>query len=818
MKTGRYSLKDLLTHNEIEQIIIPEIQRDYVWKSDNVNKLLESIIHNFKKKEKTTLEIKAQGETINQASVVEYLQQEYQKLKYNLKIGFIYAYHDRDFAGKFFLIDGQQRMTTLYLLLLAVYCRLADKKDEFKTLYFNSEKLKVDYKVREASHDFLLEFVKNQLLDNNKHIRDSVRYYKSEYDKDETVRNILINYDTISQFLNQIDELNDFLDYIENYVELNYFDTHLSEQGESLYIYMNSRGESLSYQEIIRAEIINTQSSDVQKKVVGRKWEDWQNFFWSKKLENENADKGFEEFLKWASIIHICNQENPEIIRTKPEQSLREAKENYIHQNPQRTKEQKELLFKYQTSQLKADSIETVFKGLMDIYKWADELNLNLNWLSDKISVIDYIQLLPLIFLAENGKWESEIQKILDLKRLSYFLFNLKYFESVKKNPDNYTIVALELVKNLCDSSKTDIISFLEYDKFKGVLTDSEKYKLVEYSKPNSLRADLEEFVWKVTLDKDLSSFLEGNINVLFECLNDEIKYDTVNGVYTEFDIQLLNDYYIIFKEGIYMFRNDDILRRAMLTVGNYLYYENSESWHFGNKIERYTFLNDDEEWRKLLYGYRPKNEQDELIIIKFLKALKLQKGNHQFDYKQYYRNLREQFKLKDWREPFIKKSFVLKYCGKKKVLWENPTRIILLDSVKASKAAEIQCVLVKAHFEKWKMWIYEHNCCVLNFNYENGNLIPKDKCYAIDITYVNKNWSFNLFHRDEKLSSEKLSIFLENGWIKTENGRVTKSSNMIYSDDDLEYSILENVNLVCEQIEILIVEVKNILIKQNTI
>ena len=36
MKTGRYNISQLLTAPEIEQIVIPELQRDYVWKKRNV--------------------------------------------------------------------------------------------------------------------------------------------------------------------------------------------------------------------------------------------------------------------------------------------------------------------------------------------------------------------------------------------------------------------------------------------------------------------------------------------------------------------------------------------------------------------------------------------------------------------------------------------------------------------------------------------------------------------------------------------------------------------------------------------------------------
>jgi len=80
MKTGRYSLKDLLTHNEIEQIIIPEIQRDYVWGEDNVEQLLNSIYKSFKEKSSEKLELFIKSKPISEESVNEYLQKEYEKI------------------------------------------------------------------------------------------------------------------------------------------------------------------------------------------------------------------------------------------------------------------------------------------------------------------------------------------------------------------------------------------------------------------------------------------------------------------------------------------------------------------------------------------------------------------------------------------------------------------------------------------------------------------------------------------------------------------------------------------------------------------
>ena len=88
----------------------------------------------------------------------------------------------------------------------------------------------------------------------------------------------------------------------------------MSEQGEKLYLYMNSRGESLSAQERIKSVIVGR---SLDKLKAGKMWEDWQNFFWRVKAKyDKNADRGFFEFLKWATIIHLCSFSDTNIKQT----------------------------------------------------------------------------------------------------------------------------------------------------------------------------------------------------------------------------------------------------------------------------------------------------------------------------------------------------------------------------------------------------------------------------------------------------------------------------------------------------------------------
>lgn len=203
MKTGRYSFKELLLHQEIEQIIIPEVQRDYVWQTENVRRLLDNILQFHDDRRSLRLEISINGLPNEESHLVSHLQKELERLQYHLKLGFIYAYHDPSYPGKFFLIDGQQRFTTLYLLLLALYKR-ADRQDDFKYSFFPGDQLKIDYKVRRAAHDFMRDFVKHELSEESYDFTKS-RYYYRQYKQDITISNLLANYRFIATYIQSKD-------------------------------------------------------------------------------------------------------------------------------------------------------------------------------------------------------------------------------------------------------------------------------------------------------------------------------------------------------------------------------------------------------------------------------------------------------------------------------------------------------------------------------------------------------------------------------------------------------------------------------------
>ena len=88
--------------------------------------------------------------------------------------------------------------------------------------------LKIDYKVRESSHEFMKEFVEQTLINTTgKNIKNSNKYYKYLYEEDITIKNLIQNYQEIIAFIDSNEHLkvddnyNEFIEFIEEYIEVN---------------------------------------------------------------------------------------------------------------------------------------------------------------------------------------------------------------------------------------------------------------------------------------------------------------------------------------------------------------------------------------------------------------------------------------------------------------------------------------------------------------------------------------------------------------------------------------------------------------------
>ena len=276
-----YNIREFLSIRSIDNFCIPELQRDYVWQRENVLDLLEGIKQGFEKNEN------------------EY------------HIGFITAYRDQLNKSRYMLIDGQQRVTTAFLLLFALQLHKDPSLlNNCDFLYKKSRKTpRLDYKVRDLSHDFLLKLFDYALSLKSVHdlaITDQ-RWFSQQYCSDITIENMLKNLQSILDFIDSIKGKQEFYDYVLNNVKLSFFsDEDRGYECESLYIYINGRGKKLSPYEAIKALYLSRIDSIDEKHKVGIQFENWQSYFWKKHDETDDADDGFNLFLKRVEYINTC--------------------------------------------------------------------------------------------------------------------------------------------------------------------------------------------------------------------------------------------------------------------------------------------------------------------------------------------------------------------------------------------------------------------------------------------------------------------------------------------------------------------------------
>ena len=305
MRAGKYSYQGLFVNRYVEQLVIPEIQRDYVWEEEQVLGLVSSILDDFNKFENAVVPaISSTNEDIELVQLKDDFSEFYKKRNHSSNIGFIYAYCDPQYEGRYFLIDGQQRVTTIFLLMLLLASRTTNKLN-FKKHYCNGGLPKLDYRIRDAAHSFLHQLVPF-VLDNSIKEIENQRWYLSGYSNDLTISHMIKNITTLEIWLDN-SNLNEseFYDYLNNYTEFWYFDTNLSTQGENLYIYLNARGEQMQINENLKADLLSCSDSIDDKNSKGLLWEEWQDFFWknryfghaSKNKNDLSADQGFNEFL-----------------------------------------------------------------------------------------------------------------------------------------------------------------------------------------------------------------------------------------------------------------------------------------------------------------------------------------------------------------------------------------------------------------------------------------------------------------------------------------------------------------------------------------
>lgn len=218
-------------------MVVPEIQREYVWGSNKniVNQFIDSIKDNK-----------------------------------DINVGFLYSYSN---GNQEYIIDGQQRLTTLVLCLY--YASLMQGEyDKFKSLLkVNSPNMSFTYRVRSDTEEFMQNLFNSRLY-KEKEIKDS-KWYHTCYDSDISISSMidLLNYLADIKFDVKYDDILN--------IEFWYYPIDETSLGEDLYITMNSRGKTLDNAEKLKPLLFEKSRKESCHKNWGKIWDNWEDFFFT---------------------------------------------------------------------------------------------------------------------------------------------------------------------------------------------------------------------------------------------------------------------------------------------------------------------------------------------------------------------------------------------------------------------------------------------------------------------------------------------------------------------------------------------------------
>lgn len=688
MKTNKKAYlqeENLLSLLSLNNMIVPEIQREYVWGKKENEAVLTKFLMNIK-------------ENCNLCNTCKQIFK-----KKDVNIGFLYSYKpsyvtlDNERYLDEFLIDGQQRYTTLFLLLAYLAVKEDRVKDFLLLVRFNKdlEEINFDYKVRNLTHRFLIEFLSTfnenikieDIIPINKNgiLTISQTWFLSDYFFDTTVQGMLGTLCKISEIFNE-----DFLyfDYVLTSVRFWHFKTEATSQGEELYITMNSRGKRLEVNE--EQKVLILQTEELPK--WGKKWEEWQDFFWKNKNKNMNADNGFKEFIRWIMEIEENKLPSPEIV------------ENYFN------------------------VVEFLFNKERGVFKEKD----NLEWLApddDGNNQIVLFELLPVILYVKRFGINTQALKI---NRVWNFFKNLARTDNVKRSVKDLVPRSIQVIKELPND---DIASIIDIpDVSTQILSKEEILKFRLYTNSSYNREELEDRFWKA----EEHIIWKGQIEPLIHW---SCGYDTDNIYYdiNTFDIELFDQYNGVFNKIFHKDLNDptlDLIRRVLLTRNLRQY----PKIFRGNT--NYSFCWEPSDWRILI------SEN----ISEFGKLMKDLFGSLEID-KEFHNMIQSfintiPFEVNDKdKYDIVKYEGLLMYSEEKNAQkWGSDW--VLIKRKNATSYMYVKTFLLFKDIEEtykgsWNIWLWDGGRGV-------ADEVPDKNKIAVDFFFNGSNYSILFFDRDE--------------------------------------------------------------------
>lgn len=286
-----YKIPQLFTDNR--HIIIPDLQRDYCWgdrsHGDGYLELVTGFLDSLHEVFKAGKEI---------------------------KLGMIYGYEYPSGSNNIYLCDGQQRITTLFLLLGMINKQSKNSIIEhclISELELNEDQQpRLQYAIRESTLYFLSDLTCNFFLENSgvkiSEIKNQSWYFK-EYNLDPSIKSMISAMEIIEDKLKTYTEIDLFAEFLLEKIEFFYFDMNNRETGEDMFVVINTTGEPLTATENIKPLLIGNIKDQTERTTASNLWEKWEKWFWENKNIDENeSDAGLDDFFIYYWQIKLLQE------------------------------------------------------------------------------------------------------------------------------------------------------------------------------------------------------------------------------------------------------------------------------------------------------------------------------------------------------------------------------------------------------------------------------------------------------------------------------------------------------------------------------
>lgn len=672
--TGKsYKLTDLFSKDN--KIIIPDLQRDYCWGTTNDK----------------------DGNNL----VAKFFDSLYENKDKELNLGLLYGYEAP--LGHIQLCDGQQRITTLFLLLGMLN---KNTDDLFRRLLISESEENDDwepylqYAIRESSLYFLSDLTRFFFIENKAMKVDEIKtqpWYFKDYDLDPSIQSMIMAMKIIEQKTVGID-CKSFGIHIAEQLNFLYYNMGNRSKGEETFVVINTTGEPLSSTENLKPLLISKQPIERQKECA-QKWEQWEQFFWKNRGKNDTADNGLKEFFRWVMLL----------------------------QQPSNTggfkRIQSDGNYKFDIN-IPFDVIDEYFK-IVSEKLFASENAIfpnNRQWLAPDIdgnTQIVWFRLLPVLEYLYRFKDASARE----VWRVRMFFRNLSKVPRVESDLYNRDIKRLgkvlpDAIRIAKEMPSKDICSILQLEGVSATLISEEvKKKLDIYSHvPN--RNVVEESFWK----EEESNIWCGEIMPMISWASEA----------NSFDYNFFESYRAKFNK---VFHDDleynelDITRRALLTCGL------KDYPRIFNGYTNYSFAWEYTDWKALI--------NDNVAKFKsFLDAL---------DIDDIYKAQEEMIAVnpssKDYDE-FVKIPELLRYCTKKNIQWwGDELGWVLISQGTARTFVNLKTYRLyldlKDKSNMVHVWEKDQSCVFVQ---------PKSEAWTIDAWHQGSDkYAVNLFRRHNK-------------------------------------------------------------------